>query len=54
MSVTVLYFAGLRERLGTGGETLELPPGVTTAGGLRDWLTGRQIPAAVTSALRTA
>ena len=38
MSVTVLYFAGLRERLGTGGETLDLPPGVTTAGGLRDWL----------------
>lgn len=40
MSVRVLYFAGLREALGTGGETLELPPGVTTAGGLRDWLAG--------------
>lgn len=40
MSVRVLYFAGLREALGTGSETLELPPGVDSAGGLRDWLAG--------------
>ncbi len=40
MSVRILYFAGLKEALGTGGETLELPPGVNTAGALRDWLAG--------------
>lgn len=40
MSIRILYFAGLKEALGTGGETLELPAGVTTAGGLRDWLAG--------------
>lgn len=25
--IRLLYFAGLRERLGSAGETLELPPG---------------------------
>ncbi|MGV0952136.1 MAG: molybdopterin converting factor subunit 1 [Azonexus sp.] len=38
MSVKVLYFASLKEALGMGSETLELPPGVNTVGGLRDWL----------------
>ena len=38
MSVKVLYFASLKEALGMGSETLELPPGVNTLGGLRDWL----------------
>ena len=38
MSVKVLYFASLKEALGIGNETLELPPGVNTVGGLRDWL----------------
>ncbi|MFO1028371.1 MAG: molybdopterin converting factor subunit 1 [Acetobacteraceae bacterium] len=28
--VTILYFAWLRERVGTGSETLPLPPGVST------------------------
>ncbi len=40
MSVRVLYFASLKEALGRGNETLELPAGVTTVGGLRDWLAG--------------
>ena len=40
MSVKVLYFAGLKEALGKSGETLELPAGVGTIGGLRDWLAG--------------
>ena len=38
MSVKVLYFASLKEALGIGHETLDLPAGVTTVGGLRDWL----------------
>lgn len=38
MSVRILYFASLKEALGTAGETLELPAGVTTVGSLRDWL----------------
>ena len=38
MSVKVLYFASLKEALGIGNETLELPAGVNTVGGLRDWL----------------
>ena len=38
MSVRILYFAGLREKLGMAGETVELADGVHTVGGLRDWL----------------
>ena len=38
MSVQVRYFASLKEALGIGNETLELPAGVNTVGGLRDWL----------------
>jgi sulfur-carrier protein len=38
VSVQVLYFASLKEALGMGGEMVELPAGVTTVGGLRDWL----------------
>ncbi len=41
MSVRILFFAGLREALGTGAETLALPEGVATAGGLRDLLAAR-------------
>ena len=41
MSVNVLFFAGLREALGTGAESLALPRGVTTAGALRDHLAAR-------------
>jgi len=32
--MTILYFAWLKERMGTGEETIALPEGVTTVGGL--------------------
>jgi len=41
MNVKVLFFAGLREALGTGSESLALPPGVATVGHLRDHLAAR-------------
>ncbi len=41
MSVRVLFFAGLREALGCGAESLTLPPEVATAGALRDFLAAR-------------
>lgn len=42
--ITVLYFAGLRERLGTAQESLPLPAGVTTVVQLRDHLAARGEP----------
>jgi len=39
--IKVLYFAGLREALGTAAEELALPPGVADVGGLRAHLAGR-------------
>ena len=41
MKVKVLFFAGLREQLGTSGEELELPSEVSTVGGLRSHLQSR-------------
>jgi molybdopterin synthase sulfur carrier subunit len=41
MTVRVLYFASLKEALGTGAEHLELPSEVSTVGQLRDWLAGQ-------------
>ena len=41
MKVKVLFFAGLREQVGTSGEELELPAGVTTVAALRSHLRGR-------------
>ena len=32
--IEILYFASLREKLGTAGEALELPAGVTDVGGI--------------------
>lgn len=40
-TVTLLYFARLREALGTGREQLVLPPGVATLGALRAHLAAR-------------
>lgn len=37
----ILYFAGLRETLGQGGEELELPAGVTDVAGLIVFLAAR-------------
>jgi sulfur-carrier protein len=39
--ITLLYFAWVRERIGTGEEQFALPEGVTTTGMLLDWLTAR-------------
>ena len=39
--VKVLFFAGLREAVGTGAEDVVLPEGVRTVGALRDHLAGR-------------
>ncbi|HXV09178.1 MAG TPA: molybdopterin converting factor subunit 1 [Burkholderiales bacterium] len=39
--ITVLYFARLRETLGTGSERLALPPGVHDLEGLRALLVAR-------------
>ena len=41
MKVRVLFFAGLREQLGTGAEEVELPAGIETLGALRSHLIGR-------------
>lgn len=37
----VLYFAWVRERVGIGGEKLDLPAHITTPMELADWLAGR-------------
>jgi molybdopterin synthase sulfur carrier subunit len=41
MKVKLLYFASLREQLGTPGEEIELPAGVGTVAALRSHLRGR-------------
>lgn len=41
MKVKVLYFAALREQLGTSGEEIELPADVGTVAALRVLLRGR-------------
>ena len=41
MKVKVLFFAALREQLGTSGEEIELPAGVSTVAGLRSHLLQR-------------
>jgi molybdopterin synthase sulfur carrier subunit len=44
MKLTVLYFASLREALGTSGEQMSLPDGVATTGALRDHIAARGEP----------
>jgi sulfur-carrier protein len=41
MSVKVLYFAWVRERIGKTQEEIELPAGVATVGELMHWLSER-------------
>ena len=41
MKLKVLYFASIREKVGTGAEEVELPAGVATVEGLRSHLRGR-------------
>jgi molybdopterin synthase sulfur carrier subunit len=41
VKVKVLFFASLRERLGTSGEEIDLPAHVTTVAALRSFLLGK-------------
>ena len=41
MKVTLKFFAGVREQLGSAGETLDVPAGVATVGQLREHLAAR-------------
>ncbi|MCK9382827.1 MAG: molybdopterin converting factor subunit 1 [Sulfuritalea sp.] len=57
METKVLFFAGLREALGTGSEAVILPAGIGTVGALRDHLAARGEPwsvLATTKNLRAA
>lgn len=57
MAVKILYFASLREAIGSGAEGLALPAGVATVGALRDALarqSERHAALLVTKNLRAA
>ncbi len=41
MAIDLLYFAWVREAIGTGMERVEVPADVTTVAGLIDWLAAR-------------
>ncbi|AOH83994.1 molybdopterin synthase sulfur carrier subunit [Sphingomonas panacis] len=41
MATEILYFAWVREKIGTGAETLDLPAGLASVGDLVGWLAGR-------------
>jgi molybdopterin synthase sulfur carrier subunit len=41
MAIRVLFFASLRENLGTSGESIELPMGILSVGDLRSQLVSR-------------
>lgn len=41
MATEILYFAWVREKIGIGAETLDLPAGLTSVGDLVAWLAGR-------------
>jgi sulfur-carrier protein len=41
VSVKILYFAWVRERVGKPEEDIETPAGITTVGELMTWLAGR-------------
>jgi sulfur-carrier protein len=41
VSVKLLYFAWVRERIGKGEEVIDPPAGVTTVADLMTWLAGR-------------
>ena len=41
MALDILYFAWVRERVGTGGERLDLPAGIATPLDLANWLAAR-------------
>ncbi len=39
-TINLVYFAWVRERIGRGSETREVPAGITSARDLIDWLRG--------------
>ena len=39
--MNILYFAWVREKIGKGSETLDLPNGVATVSALVDWLAAK-------------
>ena len=41
MTIEFVYFAWVRERIGSGGETLDVPAGLATVADLLDWLATR-------------
>jgi sulfur-carrier protein len=41
VAIEMLYFAWVRERVGTGGERVEVPGEIDTIAALLDWLAGR-------------
>ncbi len=41
MTIEFVYFAWVRERIGIGGETLDVPAGLATVTDLLDWLATR-------------
>jgi molybdopterin synthase sulfur carrier subunit len=41
VSVDLLYFSWVREAIGAGSETLDLPQGLATVSDLIDWLASR-------------
>ena len=41
MRINLRFFAGVREAVGTAGETVDVPDGVATVGAVRDWLIAR-------------
>lgn len=44
MTLKILYFASLREALGTAAESFDLPAGIATVGALRAHLVARGDP----------
>jgi sulfur-carrier protein len=52
--VTLLFFAKLREAVGTGEEQIDLPYGLRTVGDLADWLEARHSIFADRDRLRVA
>ncbi len=41
MRINLKFFASVREKLGSGGETIDVPADVATVGALRDLLVAR-------------
>jgi molybdopterin synthase sulfur carrier subunit len=54
MAIDILYFAGLRESIGTGAASIDLPAGVATVGALREVLGARHPELLTAKNLRAA